>query len=130
MWFADGELNACYLALDKHIQDGYGDQIAIIYDSPVTQTVKKYTFSEVKTEVAKLAGGLLSLGLEKGDTAVIYMPMIPQAAFAMLACARIGVTHSVVFGGFAPHELAIRIDDCEPKAIITCLLYTSDAADE
>jgi propionyl-CoA synthetase len=119
LWFADGELNACYLALDKHIQDGYGDQIAIIYDSPVTQTIKKYTFSEVKTEVAKLAGGLLSLGLEKGDTAVIYMPMIPQAAFAMLACARIGVTHSVVFGGFAPHELAIRIDDCEPKAIIT-----------
>lgn len=119
LWFADGELNACYLALDKHIQDGYGDQTAIIYDSPVTQTVKKYTFNEVKTEVAKLAGGLLSLGLEKGDTAVIYMPMIPQAAFAMLACARIGVTHSVVFGGFAPHELAIRIDDCEPKTIIT-----------
>lgn len=119
LWFADGELNACYLAVDKHIQDGYGEQVAIIYDSPVTQTVKKYTFNEVKTEVAKLAGGLLSLGLEKGDTAIIYMPMIPQAAFAMLACARIGVTHSVVFGGFAPHELAIRIDDCEPKAIIT-----------
>lgn len=119
LWFADGNLNACYLSVDKHIQDGYGEQVAIIYDSPVTQTVKKYTFNEVKTEVAKLAGGLLSLGLEKGDTAVIYMPMIPQAAFAMLACARIGVTHSVVFGGFAPHELAIRIDDCEPKAIIT-----------
>jgi len=119
IWFADGDLNACYLSVDKHIQDGYGEQVAIIYDSPVTQTVKKYTFNEVKTEVAKLAGGLLSLGLEKGDTAVIYMPMIPQAAFAMLACARIGVTHSVVFGGFAPHELAIRIDDCEPKAIIT-----------
>ena len=119
LWFADGDLNTCYLAVDKHIQDGYGEQVAIIYDSPVTQTVKKYTFNEVKTEVAKLAGGLLSLGLEKGDTAVIYMPMIPQAAFAMLACARIGVTHSVVFGGFAPHELAIRIDDCEPKAIIT-----------
>ncbi len=119
LWFADGELNACYLALDKHIEDGFGEQVAIIYDSPVTQTIKKYTFDEVKTEVAKLAGGLLSLGLEKGDTAVIYMPMIPQAAFAMLACARIGVTHSVVFGGFAPHELAIRIDDCEPKAIIT-----------
>lgn len=119
LWFTDGNLNACYLAVDKHIQDGYGEQVAIIYDSPVTQTVKKYTFNEVKTEVAKLAGGLLSLGLEKGDTAVIYMPMIPQAAFAMLACARIGVTHSVVFGGFAPHELAIRIDDCEPKAIIT-----------
>jgi propionyl-CoA synthetase len=119
VWYKDGELNICYLALDKHIQDGHGDQIALIYDSPVTQTVKKYTFFEVKTEVAKLAGGMLSLGLKKGNTAIIYMPMIPQAAFAMLACARIGVTHSVVFGGFAPHELAIRIDDCKPKAIIT-----------
>lgn len=118
-WFQDGELNMCYLTLDKHIQDGYGDQVAIIYDSPVTQTIKKYTFNEVKTEVAKLAGGLLSLGIKKGETAVIYMPMIPQAAFAMLACARIGVTHSVVFGGFAPHELAIRIDDCKPRVIIT-----------
>lgn len=118
-WFQDGELNMCYLTLDKHIQDGYGDQVAIIYDSPVTQTIKKYTFNEVKTEVAKLAGGLLSLGMKKGETAVIYMPMIPQAAFAMLACARIGVTHSVVFGGFAPHELAIRIDDCKPRVIIT-----------
>ncbi|NHM01975.1 propionyl-CoA synthetase [Flavobacterium sp. KDG-16] len=119
LWFADGEINACYLALDKHIQDGFGENIAIIYDSPVTQTVKKFTYNEVKTEVAKLAGGLLSLGLKKGNTAVIYMPMIPQAAFAMLACARIGVTHSVVFGGFAPHELAIRIDDCKPKVILT-----------
>jgi propionyl-CoA synthetase len=119
LWYKDGELNICYLALDKHIQDGYGDQVALIYDSPVTQTVKKYTFFEVKAEVAKLAGGMLSLGLKKGNTAIIYMPMIPQAAFAMLACARIGVTHSVVFGGFAPHELAIRIDDCKPKAIIT-----------
>ncbi|MBG6109382.1 propionyl-CoA synthetase [Flavobacterium sp. CG_9.10] len=119
LWYKDGELNVCYLALDKHIQDGFGDQVALIYDSPVTQTIKKYTFSEVKTEVAKLAGGMLSLGLKKGHTAIIYMPMIPQAAFAMLACARIGVTHSVVFGGFAPHELAIRIDDCKPRAIIT-----------
>ncbi|TDE01074.1 acetate--CoA ligase [Flavobacterium sandaracinum] len=119
LWYQDGELNICYLALDKHIQDGYGDQVAFIYDSPVTQTVKKYTFSEVKTEVAKLAGGMQSLGLKKGDTAIIYMPMIPQTAFAMLACARIGVIHSVVFGGFAPHELAIRIDDCKPRAIIT-----------
>ena len=119
LWYKDGELNICYLALDKHIQDGRGDQVAFIYDSPVTQNIKKYTFSEVKTEVAKLAGGMLSLGLKKGDTAVIYMPMIPQAAFAMLACARIGVTHSVVFGGFAPHELAIRIDDCKPRLIIT-----------
>lgn len=118
-WFKDGSLNACYLALDKHINDGFGDQIAIIYDSPVTQTVKKYTFNEVKSEVARLAGGLLSLGLKKGNTAIIYMPMIPQATFAMLACARIGVTHSVVFGGFAPHELAIRIDDCKPRVIIT-----------
>ena len=119
LWYKDGELNVCYLTLDKHIEDGFGDQDAIIYDSPVTQTVKKYTYYEVKTEVAKLAGGMLSLGLKKGDTAVIYMPMIPQAAFAMLACARIGVTHSVVFGGFAPHELAIRIDDCKPRLIIT-----------
>ena len=119
LWYKDGELNICYLALDKHIQDGFGDQTAIIYDSPVTQTVKKYTYSEVKTEVAKLAGGMQSLGLKKGDTAIIYMPMIPQAAFAMLACARIGVTHSVVFGGFAPHELAIRIDDCKPRLILT-----------
>jgi propionyl-CoA synthetase len=119
LWFKDGELNICYLTLDKHIQDGYGDNIAIIYDSPVTQTIKKYTFNDVKTEVAKLAGGMISLGFKKGDTAVIYMPMIPQAAFAMLACARIGVTHSVVFGGFAPHELAIRIDDCKPRGIIT-----------
>ena len=119
LWYKDGELNICYLAIDKHIQDGYGDNTALIYDSPVTQNVKKYTFLEVKAEVAKLAGGMLSLGLKKGDTAVIYMPMIPQAAFAMLACARIGVTHSVVFGGFAPHELAIRIDDCKPRLIIT-----------
>lgn len=119
LWYEDGELNACFLALDKHIEDGFGEQIAIIYDSPVTQTVKKYTYNEVKSEVAKLAGGLLSLGIKKGETAVIYMPMIPQAAFAMLACARIGVTHSVVFGGFAPHELAIRIDDCKPRIILT-----------
>ena len=119
LWYNDGELNICYLALDKHILDGFGEQTAMIYDSPVTQTVLKYSFNEVKTEVAKLAGGMLSLGLQKGDTTVIYMPMIPQAAFAMLACARIGVTHSVVFGGFAPHELALRIDDCKPRLIIT-----------
>ena len=118
-WLEDGELNICYLALDKHIEDGYGDTTALIYDSPVTQNIKYYTFNEVKTEVAKLAGGLQSIGLKKGDTVVIYMPMIPQALFAMYACARLGITHSVVFGGFAPHELAIRVDDCKPKAIIT-----------
>lgn len=119
LWFEDGQINMCYLTLDKHIQDGFGDQTAFVYDSPVTQTIKKYTYNEVKTEVAKLAGGLLALGFKKGDTAIIYMPMIPQTAFAMLACARIGVIHSVVFGGFAPHELAIRIDDCKPRGILT-----------
>lgn len=118
-WFEDGQLNACYLALDVHIENGYGDQVAFIYDSPVTQTVKKYTFNQVRDEVAQLAGGLLALGFKKGDTAIIYMPMIPQTAFAMLACARIGVIHSVVFGGFAPNELALRIDDCKPRAILT-----------
>ncbi|MDN5578730.1 MAG: AMP-binding protein, partial [Chryseobacterium sp.] len=118
-WFSDGELNTCYLALDKHINDGFGDDTAIIYDSPVTNRIQKFTFSEAREKVAKLAGGLQKLGLQKGDTAIIYMPMIPESLFAMLACARLGVTHSVVFGGFAPTELAIRIDDCNPKAIIT-----------
>lgn len=118
-WFSDGELNTCYLALDKHINDGFGDDTAIIYDSPVTNRIQKFTFSEAREKVAKLAGGLQKLGLKKGDTAIIYMPMIPESLFAMLACARLGVTHSVVFGGFAPTELAIRIDDCNPKAIIT-----------
>ncbi|WP_332025906.1 AMP-binding protein, partial [Kaistella sp.] len=118
-WFTDGELNTCYLALDKHINDGFGDQVALIYDSPVTSRITKYTYSEVRDHVAKFAGRLQNLGLQKGDTAIIYMPMIPQSVFAMLACARLGVTHSVVFGGFAPTELAIRIDDCNPKAIIT-----------
>jgi propionyl-CoA synthetase len=118
-WFEDGKLNLSYLCIDKHINDGFGDQVAIIYDSPVTQIKKHITFVELYREVAKLAGGLQKLGLEKGDTVIIYMPMIPQAIYAMLACARIGVIHSVVFGGFAPHELAIRIDDCKPKAIIT-----------
>ncbi|SMC60941.1 acetate--CoA ligase [Moheibacter sediminis] len=119
LWFKDGELNACYLALDKHVEEGFGEQIALIYDSPVTQTIRKISFNEAKTETAKLAGGLQSLGVEKGDNVIIYMPMIPQAFFAMLACARIGATHSVVYGGFAPNELAIRMDDCKPKVIIT-----------
>lgn len=119
VWYADGELNACYLAVDRHVEEGYGDQVAFIYDSPVTETVEKFTFKELQENVSKLAGGLTRLGLKKGDNAIIYMPMIPQAAFAMLACARLGITHSVVFGGFAPHELAIRIDDCNPKVILT-----------
>ncbi|WP_299367061.1 acetate--CoA ligase [Winogradskyella sp.] len=118
-WFADGKLNVSYLCIDKHIEDGFGEQNAIIYDSPVTNTKTKITFNQLHHEVAKLAGGLETLGLQKGDTCVIYMPMILQALYAMLACARLGVIHSVVFGGFAPHELAIRIDDCKPKAIIT-----------
>ncbi|QXP79307.1 MULTISPECIES: AMP-binding protein [Winogradskyella] len=118
-WFEDGELNLSYLCIDKHIKDGFGDQKALVYDSPVTHTKKQITFNELHHEVSKLAGGLQNLGLTKGDTCIIYMPMIPQAIFAMLACARLGVIHSVVFGGFAPHELAIRIDDCKPKAIIT-----------
>lgn len=119
-WLEDGELNMCYLALDKHIEDGFGESTALIYDSPVTQNVRYISYNEARSEVARLAGGLQSLGLKKGDTVVIYMPMIPQALYAMLACARLGVIHSVVFGGFAPKELATRIDDCKPKAIITC----------
>lgn len=118
-WFEDGQLNLSYLCIDKHIKDGYGNQNAIIYDSPVTNTKQHITYNQLHKEVSKLAGGLLSLGLKKGDTCIIYMPMIPQALYAMLACVRIGVIHSVVFGGFAPHELAIRIDDCKPKAVIT-----------
>lgn len=118
-WFTGGKLNISYLCLDYHIEEGRGEQTALIYDSPVTKTIKKYSFTELRDEVAKLAGGLKKLGVTKGDTIVIYMPMIPQALMAMLACARIGAIHSVVFGGFAPHELSIRIDDAEPKAIIT-----------
>jgi propionyl-CoA synthetase len=118
-WFVDGKLNLSYLCIDKHIEDGFGEQNAIIYDSPVTKTKSYITFYKLHEEVSKLAGGLQALGLVKGDTVIIYMPMIPQAIYAMLACARLGAIHSVVFGGFAPHELAIRIDDCKPKAIIT-----------
>jgi propionyl-CoA synthetase len=118
-WFEDGQLNLSYLCIDKHIKDGFGNQDALIYDSPVTNTKQHITYNQLHEEVSKLAGGLQSLGLQKGDTCIIYMPMIPQALYAMLACVRIGVIHSVVFGGFSPHELAIRIDDCKPKAIIT-----------
>jgi acyl-coenzyme A synthetase/AMP-(fatty) acid ligase len=118
-WFADGELNMSELCLDAHVAAGKGNNVALIYDSPVTGIVKHYTYQQLTDLVAKFAGGLSSLGIAKGDTVVIYMPMIPQAAIAMLACARIGAIHSVVFGGFAPHELAMRIDDAKPKAIIT-----------
>lgn len=118
-WFKGGKMNTAYLALDYHVANGRGNQIALIYDSPATKSVKKYSYSELTKEVAKLAGGLKALGVGKGDTVVIYMPMIPQAAMAMLACARLGAIHSVVFGGFAPHELAVRIDDAKPKVIIS-----------
>ena len=118
-WFSDGVLNMSYLCIDRHIEAGHGNQVAIYYDSPVTNTKAEITYLQLRNEVSKLAGGLQNLGLQQGDTAIIYMPMIPQAIYAMLACARLGVVHSVVFGGFAPHELAIRIDDCKPKAVIT-----------
>jgi len=118
-WFEDGKLNLSYLCIDKHIEDGYGRQNAIIYDSPVTNSKEIITYNRLHKEVSKLAGALKEIGLKKGDTAIIYMPMIPQAVYSMLACVRIGVIHSVVFGGFAPNELAIRIDDCKPKVILT-----------
>ncbi len=118
-WFSGGELNTCYNAVDRHVKNGRGDQAAIIYDSPVTNTIQKLTYKELLGHVSKFAGVLRKLGVSKGDTVIIYMPMVPQAAVAMLACARLGAIHSVVFGGFAPHELAIRIDDAKPKVIVT-----------
>lgn len=118
-WFPDGELNSCYLALDVHVEAGRGDQVALIYDSPVTGTVASFTFSQLLDQVARFAAGLLALGVGKGDRVIIYMPMIPEAVVAMLACARIGAIHSVVFGGFAPRELASRIDDATPSVLLT-----------
>lgn len=118
-WYKGGKLNTSYLALDYHVEQGRGDQKALIYDSPVTNTIESFTYQELRDKVALFAGVLASQGVEKGDRVVIYMPMIPEAAIAMLACARLGAIHSVVFGGFAPHELAIRIDDAQPKLIVT-----------
>jgi propionyl-CoA synthetase len=118
-WFTGGELNTCHNALDRHVQGGRADQVALIYDSPVTDTIQKYTYRELLDQVARFAGALRDLGVKKADTVVIYMPMIPQAAVAMLACARLGAVHSVVFGGFAPHELALRINDAKPKVMIS-----------
>lgn len=118
-WFIDGEMNTCYNALDYHIEQGRGDQVAIIYDSPVTGIKQKITYKDFRDEVALFAGALKKHGIEKGDRVIVYMPMIPQAAVAMLACARIGAIHSVVFGGFAPNELAVRIDDAKPKLIVS-----------
>jgi propionyl-CoA synthetase len=118
-WFPGGKMNTCYNAVDRHVENGRADQTAIIYDSPVTNTIRKITYKELQEKVATFAGALASQGVAKGDTVVIYMPMIPEAAIAMLACARLGAIHSVVFGGFAAHELAIRIDHAQPKLLIT-----------
>jgi propionyl-CoA synthetase len=118
-WFPDGELNTCANALDRHVADGRADQPALIYDSPVTGTQRTYTYRELLNHTARFAGGLRTLGVGKGDRVVIYMPMIPEAVIAMLACARLGAVHSVVFGGFAPHELATRIDDARPKVVVS-----------
>ena len=117
-WYKGGKLNTSYLALDYHVDNGRADQHALIYDSPVTGTKQKFTYRQLRDETALFAGVLKGLGITKGDRIIIYMPMIPQVAIAMLACARLGAVHSVVFGGFAAHELAIRIDDAKPKLIL------------
>lgn len=118
-WFVGGVLNSCYNVLDLHVENGRGEQDALIYDSPVTETIKKYSYRQLRDIVARCAGGLVKIGVGKGDRVVIYMPMIPEAVIAMLACARIGAIHSVVFGGFASKELASRINDARPKAVIS-----------
>ena len=118
-WFPGAECNTCYNAVDRHVEDGRGEQAAIIYDSPITGTGRTITYAELQDETARFAGVLSGLGVAKGDRVIIYMPMVPETAVAMLACARIGAIHSVVFGGFAPTELATRITDSKPKAIVT-----------
>ena len=117
-WFADGMVNGCYNAVDRHVENGRGDQLAIIHDSPITGTKSSLSFAQLQDKVARLAGALVANGVSKGDRVIIYMPMVPEALEAMLACARIGAVHSVVFGGFAASELAVRIDDCAPKAVL------------
>ena len=117
-WFSDAKVNTCYNAVDRHVEAGRGEQTAIIYDSPITQTKREISYVELRNRVANLAGALRAKGVEKGDRVIIYMPMVPEALEAMLACARLGAVHSVVFGGFAANELAVRIDDAKPKAII------------
>ena len=117
-WFTDGRANGCYNAVDRHVAAGHGDRLAIIHDSPVTQSQTRITYAQLQDRTARLAGALLAQGVVTGDRVLIYMPMVPEAVVAMLACARIGAIHSVVFGGFAAAELALRIDDCTPKAVI------------
>src|SRR5438045_4816292 len=118
-WFAGARLNTCWNAVDRHVAAGRGERVALIWDSPVTGQIRHFTYLELRDEVARLAGVLASLGVAKGDRVLIYMPMVPEAAFAMLACARIGAIHSVVFGGFAAHELATRINDAKPRVILS-----------
>ncbi|MDE0367632.1 MAG: propionyl-CoA synthetase [Gammaproteobacteria bacterium] len=118
-WYHGGVTNSCWLALDRHVEAGRGDSTALIYDSPVTGQVVRFTFAELRRRTARVAGGLAALGVVKGDVVVIYMPMVPEAVIAMLACARIGAVHSVVFGGFAAPELASRIDDAGPKVVLS-----------
>jgi propionyl-CoA synthetase len=118
-WFPDGMLNTCFNAVDRHVLAGRADQTALIYDSPVTGTCRTFSYRELQEEVARFAGLLRGLGVAKGDRVIIYMPMVPEAVTAMLACARIGAVHSVVFGGFAASELAVRIDDAEPKVVVS-----------
>ena len=118
-WFPDGVTNACYNAVDIHVEQGRGEQLAVIYDSPVTGTKRSYTFHQLLDQVARFAGVLAGQGVQKGDRVIIYMPMVPEALIAMLACARIGAVHSVVFGGFASNDLAVRIDDATPAVIIS-----------
>lgn len=118
-WFPDGRLNTCANAVDRHVDGGRADQVALVYDSPVTGTLRRYTYRELRDEVARFAGVLRGLGVDTGDRVVIYLPMVPEAVIAMLACARIGAVHSVVFGGFAPKELALRIEDAQPKVVVS-----------
>jgi len=118
-WYPDGTLNTCHNAIDRHVQAGRGDQVAIYYDSPVTDTKQAITYAQLQDEVSRFAGGLAALGVTTGDRVVIYMPMVPEALIAMFACARIGAIHSVVFGGFAANELAVRLSDAAPKVIVT-----------
>ncbi|MGH6954176.1 MAG: AMP-binding protein, partial [Alphaproteobacteria bacterium] len=118
-WFAGAEVNSCYNALDRHVEGGRGEQAALIHDSPVTGTVRSFTYRELMGEVARFAGALARLGVGAGDRVIVYMPMVPETVVAMLACARLGAIHSVVFGGFAANELAVRLDDCTPKIIVS-----------
>src|SRR5256885_11618493 len=118
-WFSGGLVNTCYNALDRHVAAGRADQPALIYDSPVTQTIRCFTYRELLDQVSRFAGVLVRQGVGRGDRVIIYMPMVPEAVVAMLACARIGAIHSVVFGGFASHELAARISHAEPKVIVS-----------